>query len=306
MAALPATIAPMLARSGRPFDSDAHLFEIKWDGTRAIALSHSDGETFLHNRRFKPLRDVYPELDVLDALPPGLALDGEIVVFEDGAPSFGAMVSREQATDVTRARQLAVDKPAVFVAFDLLFDDFTSRMSEPFESRRARLVDILAPLDVPRLVVAEAIPGQGTAIYQQAIADGHEGVIAKRRDSRYHPGKRTDAWTKIKPVRHIPCVVIGWLDDEHGGLKSLVIAAQDDEGTLRTVGRVGSGWNEETRATIHAACTAREQDAPLIPSDERAARWTSPGIFCVVRHIERTRDGNLRAPVLESWSVEDA
>lgn len=300
---LPASIAPMLARTARPFDDDGFAFEVKWDGTRAIALSRGD-TTHVHNRRLRPLADTYPELSALDALPDGLALDGEIVVFDGAAPSFEAMVSREQARDVRRARQLAAEKPAVYVAFDLLFEGGRSRMSEPYDDRRARLVDALAEVDVPRLVVPDVVVGAGVTTFEQAVAAGHEGVVAKRRDGLYHPGKRTDAWLKLKPVRRVACVVIGWLDDADAGLKSLVIASPDESGTLRPVGRVGTGWSENDRAALHDECRARELDAPLVRCDERDARWTAPGIFCVVRFVERTRAGNLRAPVLESWSTE--
>lgn len=303
MEPLPASIAPMLARSSRPFDDEAFVFEIKWDGTRAIALAHPDG-THVHNRRLRPLLDTYPELEALDALPAGLALDGEIVVFDGDAPSFEAMLSREQARDARRARELAAEKPAIYVAFDLLFSGGRSRMGEPYDDRRARLVAEVGALDLPRVVVPEVVLGAGTTTFEQAVAAGHEGVVAKRRDSRYHPGKRSDAWLKIKPVHHAACVVIGWLDDEHGGLKSLVIAAPDESGALLSVGRVGTGWSEDDRAALHDACRERETDAPLVACNERDARWASPGVFCVVRYVERTRAGNLRAPVLESWSVE--
>ena len=130
MARLPEFVPPMLARIGKPFDSPDHLFEVKWDGTRALTMSESDGFR-LRSRKQKDLVPGYPELKCLEVLPAGVLLDGEIVVLEDGRPSFRGLLTREQARNPESAMRLAQRLPATYVVFDLLYQDHRSVMDRP-------------------------------------------------------------------------------------------------------------------------------------------------------------------------------
>ena len=197
-AELPRVIAPMLALPGQPFDSDDYLFEIKWDGTRAMAFIDRPGVFRLMNRRKLDITARYPDLSMLATLPAGTVLDGEIVVLNDGKPDFAALQSREHSRNPIHIRFMSGRVPATYVVFDLLFDRYQSIMGEPCTARRARLRELVHGLDTPRVVTSEGITGGGEGYFREACSRGLEGVVAKRLDSPYLPGRRTPAWVKIK------------------------------------------------------------------------------------------------------------
>ena len=295
---LPEFIEPMLSRRGEPFDSDDYLFEIKWDGTRVLLFADEEGAPpRLRNRRRAILDDRYPERDEW-SLPAGTVLDGEMIVLQEGVPDFPALLSRDQIQDEARARSAAKRRPATFVAFDLLYLDFEPLISLPLADRRARLTELLAPRDLPKLFLSEGITGEGTRYFEQAVDRGLEGVMAKRLDSRYAPGARPEHWLKIKREESLLGTVIG-VTFRGANVRSLVIAAPI-EGELRVVGKVGSGLREEDRERILEQLPTIERDEPLIPCSE-TARWVEPILFCHVSYLELTRGGEMRAPVFQGW-----
>jgi ATP-dependent DNA ligase len=277
---LPDFIPPMLAQTGRPFDSDEHLFEVKWDGFRAQALIGRDGVRLLSRNR-KAYAD-YPGLEGLSQLPVGLALDGELVVMRDGKPSFEGMLKRRAET-------------VTYVVFDVMYRDFASTMDEPLVERRKRLEDVVAAAPEARLVLSDGVVGGGLAFFEELGRRGLEGMIAKRLGSRYESGRRSGAWMKIKHAHTLLCAIIGYAADEAGQLKSLIVATNDDDG-LRYVGKVGSGLSLSMIDRLQTALDERRTDAPLVPCPEDG-RWVAPGLYCKVRYVERTSAGALRAPV---------
>lgn len=295
---LPGFIPPMLARIGRPFDDPGWLFEIKWDGTRALAFAEG-GDYRLINRNRNVVRERYPELGALAALPDGTIVDGEITVLVDGKPSFRGMLRREQARGEARFRTLAAELPAVYVAFDLLYRGGEPIVDAPLTERRDALAEIVAALGAPNVQFSEGIVGEGLATFEHACARELEGVVAKRLNSVYRPGVRTDAWLKIKRTQHAAAVVLGYLPAGRDDLKSLIIGI-DEDGALVPVGRVGSGLDDATRAGLVARLRDHAADAPVVPvpryGPEEVA-WVEPAVFCEVKYLERTRDGQLRAPV---------
>ena len=193
---LPRFIPPMLAKSGAPFDSPEHLFEIKWNGTRVLAFVDQNGYRLVNRNRAK-VTDRYPELGFLATLPAGTILDGEIVVLQDGKPHFGLLLSRNQTRAPFKIQCLARMLPATYVVFDLLYDRFESLLALPLRARRQRLEAVVWACANPRLVFSEGIVGSGRAFFEAVCREGLEGVVAKRLDGRYRPGRR--AWIKIKP-----------------------------------------------------------------------------------------------------------
>jgi ATP-dependent DNA ligase len=193
---LPRFVPPMLAKPGVPFDSPEHLFEIKWDGTRVLAFVDSNGYRLV-NRHRADVTDRYPELGFLAKLPAGTALDGEVVVLRQGKPDFGLLLSRNQARASLKIQSLARTFPATYVVFDLLYHRFESLMALPLRARRQRLETVVRACTNPKLVFSEGIVGPGRVFFEAVCQYGLEGVVAKRLDSRYRPGRR--AWIKIKP-----------------------------------------------------------------------------------------------------------
>jgi len=291
---LPEFVPPMLATLiDEPFDSPKHLFEIKWDGIRALAFVEGGGYRALTRNR-QDLVGAFPELAALVRLPAGTVLDGELVVMADGRPSFGGALERMQGRGKVRVASLSRSSPAQYVVFDLLYRGGESRLARPLRERRSELEELLADLGEPRIVFSDGIVGPGRALFDEARARSLEGVVAKELESTYQPGKRTRAWLKVKTTREDPCAIVGWIADERGDLSSLVVALEEG-GRLVCVGRVGSGLTNQMRARLLALCRARPRATPFVPSSD-PGNWIEPGLFCTVSYLERTENG-LRAPV---------
>ena len=295
MSELPRFLPPMLAVLGdAPFDSDGHLFEWKWDGFRALVRRGPDGLSVL-SRRDRDLRPRFPDLDFLEALPVGTILDGEIVALEDGRPNFELLLSRERTRSGSQIDRLARSRPVLFVAFDVLYADGQRTTDRTLMERRDVLRPLVEQLDHPRALFSEGIVGPGRKLYEDAVGRELEGVVAKRIQSRYQVGRRSDDWIKIKRSQTAICVILGFLRDETGGLRSLIVGAEEN-GALVCVGRVGSGFTEETRRTLLPELEGRIRETPLVPT-ELDGIWIEPGLFCRVGYVEKTKAGMLRAPV---------
>jgi bifunctional non-homologous end joining protein LigD len=282
----------MLAVMGRPFDSETHFFEYKWDGFRAAAMIE-DRKVRLMSRNSLDLADQYPGLSVLGALPRGLALDGELVAFSDGKPDFDLMLSRGRA-----ARSDAVK----YVVFDVLYEDFDSRMDLPFIERRQILERIVKTHGMPQLILSEGAPAKGLALYQKACDQGLEGVVAKRLAGAYASGKRNGSWVKIKRRLRINAVIIGYIEKEGSDFQCLLVASNglpgEEGGPLRFVGRVGGGFTQAARSRINALLREHPRRSPVVACAEKGS-WVEPGLYCAVSFAELTAAGLLRAPVFE-------
>ena len=299
--ALPDFIPPMLARQGQPFDSEEHLFEIKWDGTRAQARIEG-GQARLTNRRRRDLTGRYPELGFLGGFGDGLLLDGEIVVLHDGKPDFGRLMSREQARSNLKIAGLAKSMPVTYIAFDLLYQDGESVMRQPLRERRDRLRQAATSWENPACVVSSGIVGGGVDYFQAAVDQELEGVIAKRLDDPYEPGKRSGSWLKIKRTQVIQCAILGFVTNG-GALRSLIIAAEVS-GQLRCVGKVGSGISTAMGERLMQLLGPRLRPDPWLEC-EIDGQWVEPGLYCVVGYLELTRAGHLRAPVFRDLVVDE-
>jgi ATP-dependent DNA ligase len=180
---LPDFIAPMLAKAGGPFDSDEHLFEIKWDGTRMLTWVENGGYRLV-NRWRADRTDTYPELAFLAGLPAGTVLDGEVVVLRGGKPDFRALLARENSRSLVRIRASAQRGPVTYVVFDLLYERFTSLMHLPLWDRRRRLEKLVQDAGHPQWVFSQGVVGAGRAFFEEACRLGLEGVVAKHLESR--------------------------------------------------------------------------------------------------------------------------
>ncbi len=296
---LPDTVAPMLAEKAEPFDSDEHVFEIKWDGIRVVAFVE-DGGYRLQNRKLNDCTHQYPELDGIGALPAGTVLDGEIVILIDDVPDFQRMQRRWMTTGEHDVARLAAEAPATFIAFDLLYDEFESVMDRALSERRERLEAVVRPAEGPRLAFSAGVVGGGKAFFEEARKKDLEGIMAKKLRSRYRPGRRSDAWMKIKSRKTMHCVIIGFLPEDED-VRSLVVAAPDENGALRSVGRVGSGLGAVLRKSLGKRLRERVRSAPVVQCETAPADavWVEPELFCVVSFAEQTHGGELRHPVFE-------
>jgi DNA ligase D-like protein (predicted ligase) len=286
----------MLAKPGNAFDSDDHLFEVKWDGARSLAFIEA-GSYRLLNRRQRDMTDRYPEFHFFREPPSGTVLDGEVVVLRQGRSDFGLLESRERARAPLTIRSLVRSAPATFVAFDLLFEGYRSCMALPLQERRDRLARLVRGLKHPQFLFSESIRGSGTALFREASARGLEGIVAKRAGSRYLPGKRSDAWIKFKRSETTVCAIMGFEPWGQNDFRSLILAGQVD-GELRYVGRVGTGFDRALRERLNRLLWSRLQPRPLVAC-KLQGQWVRPGLYCVLSYLERTAGEEFRAPAFK-------
>jgi ATP-dependent DNA ligase len=198
-------LLPMLAVTAKPFDSPQYSFEVKWDGVRALAAVETAGWR-LWGRERADYTARYPELDLLGRLPMGTLVDGELVSFDaDGRPDLPRLLRRHGLTDPWRIRQARHWCPVRYVLFDLLYHAGRCLVHEPLARRRDLLAEVCQRLEAADVRFSAGVVGRGMALYAAALAQGHEGVMAKHVASTYRPGRRSAAWRKIKPRPRRTC-----------------------------------------------------------------------------------------------------
>jgi DNA ligase D-like protein (predicted ligase) len=279
---------PMLATKAAPFDSEDHVFEVKWDGVRALAEVNA-GQWQLWGRGGVDYTPRYPELAVLRRLPSGTVVDGELVVWQQGRADFPALLRRHQRRTPLRWDYQGL--PLSYVLFDLLYYRGRALLSETLVQRRARLRDLVVQVDDPLLVYSDGVMGCGREFFAQVVAQGHEGVMAKHWEGRYSPGKRSSTWRKIKPAGIFPCVIVGYTRGR-AGLKSLLVAALR-EGVLRYGGQLDRGLGARARAELGQRLAARRRTQPVVPCP-LTAYWVEPELYCRVACQGWTPGGRLR------------
>jgi bifunctional non-homologous end joining protein LigD len=298
---MPDFIEPMLARlSTLPANESEWAFEVKWDGVRAIAHSRP-GRIRLLSRNENDITAAYPELRALNRElgSHSAILDGEIVAFDGaGRPSFEALQSRMHLRGEAAVRRRARATPVTYVLFDLLWLDGHSLTNLPYTERRSCL-DALR-LDGERWCTPAFHVGEGSALLAATREQGLEGVIAKRLDSRYMPGRRSDSWLKIKHSQRQEVVIGGWTEGK-GSRSSGIGALQAgvyERDELRYAGRVGTGFDAaELERLAGLLEPLARRDSPFIGRQPpRGAHFVEPRLVCEVEFSQWTKDGLLRQP----------
>src|SRR2546422_1883329 len=252
---LPEHIKPMLAETAeKPFDSKDHLFEIKWDGIRCVAFVR-DGKVHLQNRKLSSMTARYPELQCLREWPEETVIDGEMVVLDEGKPSFQRLAQREHIGDSRRIELLVQRLPATYIAFDLLYENGQSIMREPLVERRKRLKALATAFPNPHVIVAEYILKRGKRYFEEVERVGLEGIMAKRIDSVYTPGARSSAWLKLKVCQTADFVLIGCTKRQGEDTASALLLADRIGDELVYCGKVGRGFNEAKPRQLYQAIT---------------------------------------------------
>lgn len=301
-----------------PFSDDGWLFEIKWDGIRAIA--YVNDTLSLMSRNDRELAGQFPELGGLAALAPGTVLDGEIVAMNGGKPDIQALLPRVQA-----ARMLPPgdgEAPVTYIVFDILEKDGKDLTSLPLSERRKILEGSVS--EGAHVALSVPVTGRGEEYFRAAIARGLEGVMAKRRDSPYESGVRSGSWLKVRAQRTCDSVIAGYTSGRgrrrtaFGALLLGLYGSGVDgdpspekrgpeltprivPGPLHTrrlisVGKVGTGFRERDLADLMAVFSRYRTPVPQLeeggPAGEVA--WLEPVLVCEVAFQAVTRDGKLR------------
>ncbi len=295
-------IKPMLAKSSNPFDSENHIFELKWDGTRCIAFVDKS-HLSLKNRRLLDITHRYPEFQQLKKhlKVKSAVFDGEIIVLKEGIPNFERLQQREHIEDIGRIEILSGLIPAAYVVFDLLYLNGKSLMKKPLIERR-NLLKELFPMS-ENVILSESY-SEGRKLFKMALKKGFEGIMAKEKTSPYLSGERSGYWLKIKKSFDIDAVVCGYLEGE-GSRKdyfgSLILGVYDN-GELIHIGQVGTGIDEKTIKHLFNILSSMKTDtAPfdIIPELKRRAFWCRPEVVVRVGYQEWTKDNRLRIPVFK-------
>ena len=304
----PMLAVPADATGGLPADGAQWAYEVKWDGMRVLA-DLRDGHVRLVSRRGNDVSGAYPELADLAGAHPDALLDGEVVVLRDGVPSFGALAERMHIREARRARALAAVAPATLIVFDVLRLYGVELTGRPWRERREVLERLSASSESVRP------PWQLSPVYDDrdalvaaTLERNLEGVVAKRRESRYTPGARSGDWVKLAHRRTETCLVGGWRPEITGSgrIGALLVgfpAGIGPDAGLRFAGRVGSGLagdavQEQLMPLFEAGRRADSPFAGPVPrADSDGATWLQPTVLVEVRHLGHTDGGRLRQPV---------
>jgi bifunctional non-homologous end joining protein LigD len=322
---LPAHMAPMLARAdtdggvgGIPDSDERWGYEVKWDGVRALLWS-DHGHVRIESRTQREIAKRYPELRALGRALGAheLLLDGEIVAFDEhGRPSFERLQSRMNAEGDAAIARAARAQPVHYVAFDLLHLDGRSLLELPYERRR----ELLERLDLqgPAWRTPRVQRGGGQALLDATREQGLEGIVAKRLDSAYEPGRRSGAWRKLRNRRRQELAIGGWTAGEGrraGRIGALLLGVHERPGgSLRYAGRVGSGFTEAMLDELERRLEPLRRTRSPFRADPsrpgarppRGARFVAPQLVAEVELTDFTSEGLVRQGVFKGLRDDKA
>ncbi len=292
-------IEPMKAQLSdrEAFDSPDWIFEIKWDGYRAIAEIRPDGNR-LYSRNGLTFDKAYPKVyEALKGIKKHAIIDGEIVAFDsDGKPSFQKLQNYKNNSKV----------PLQYYVFDILELEGKSLTGLPLIERKKRLRKLIPESNVIRY--CDHVEGDGKMFFKEMRKLNLEGMIAKKKDSRYQVGKRSPDWLKIKNIHTQEAVIVGFTEPKGSRqyFGSLLLAVHD-KGKLVSIGNVGTGFTTRTLAEIYKKLVPlKRKTSPLdVPIKETPdITWVNPVLVCNVKYSEITEEGSVRHPVFQGLRVD--
>ena len=297
-------VAPMLAGTAeKPPKNEDHVFELKWDGIRAL-IAVEDGQVRIRTRNDIDITAQFPELHNVDKsfrVTCGL-FDAEIVCLDDGGkPVFKKVIHRMNAKGETSIQKQTKSNPAYCYVFDCLYLDGRPLINEPLLKRKEWLKDALKNDSAYRLSEMEE---DGQLLFDAAKEFGLEGIMAKRKDSKYVPGKRTDLWCKIKVRQSRECILLGYTQGkgEREKMFGALQIAERIDGELLYRGKVGTGFDEDTMKEIQREL--KKYKVIKKPSlkggkviDEKLTTWVEPEVVAEIGYARITPDEMLREPV---------
>jgi bifunctional non-homologous end joining protein LigD len=281
----------------KPFDDDRWLFELKWDGYRAIAVVEADRVT-LTSRNAKDLLHQFKEMEGLSAafrsIP--VVVDGELCVLDkDGRPHFQALQSRDKPV---RGLKRARPSPVTFVVFDLLYADGRDLRERPLEERKRLLETLIVPDH--GVMYSKHVAGTGKELFALAERRGLEGIVGKVRTSPYR-STRSREWVKIKTRKRQELVIGGWTEPRGSrkGFGALLLGYYEG-GDLHYAGHVGTGFDGDLLKMLTAKMAPLARKTPPfvdVPKTNTPAHWVKPELVAEIAFAEWTREGILRQPV---------
>ncbi len=288
------TVSPMLIdHNSPPFDDKDYIYELKLDGTRCLAYLDYTG-TELRNKRNKILNDIFPELaDINKQVNKRCILDGEFTVINDGKPDFYEIQRRSLMSNPLKI-EIAVKKlPACFTVFDIVYYDNKEIINLPLMERKKILFDTV--IETPRMALSRHIESNGVDFFNLAKQQGLEGIVAKRRDSKYYFGKRTKDWIKMKALLDDDFVVCGYFF-KGGNVTSVILGVYQNDKLIYQSHVVLGVSRNDFKVISSAEMVDKADFYPDFP-DYEGTVWIKPELVCTVEFMERTPNGGLRQPV---------
>lgn len=290
-------IKPMLiGETGEPFDSNDFIFELKLDGERCIAYLDPNAGTDLRNKRNMKMLPKVPELsEIHRQVNVRCILDGELIIIVDGRPDFFEIQKRSLTSNEFKIKLHGSRYPASFVAFDILYIEGEDITSSPLMMRKKQLENIITEND--RLAVSRYVEGRGVEFYKLAEEQGLEGIVAKRRDSRYMFDKRTKDWIKIKNLQDDDFVIAGYIQKDKS--VTSVVLGQYDGDALIFKGHVTLGVSTDDFKLMQRATELADPPFAGRLSGSEGAIWIEPKLVCTVKYMMKTTTGSMRQPVFK-------
>lgn len=294
-------ISPMLmVEESSPFDSVDYIYELKLDGIRCVVYL-DEQKTELRNKRNKNLNDIYPELKGIHSnVKQRCILDGELVVISDGKPDFYELQRRSLMTNKIKIEQAGKTKPVSFVAFDILYVDGKQLTDLPLWERKEILKNTVN--ETNSLAVSRFVSEKGVVFFNLALQQNLEGVVAKKRDSKYYFEKRTKDWIKFKVKKDADLIICGYVPDEPGKIKSLALGAYKD-GVLIEQGHVMFGVSRAEEKVIKDFAINNPNSNPFKDKSTETV-WLKPELVCTVEFMMRSENGHMRQPVFKGLRVD--
>lgn len=296
---MPKWISPMLARSAdKPFDSNEWLFEIKWDGYRALAFLNGTKVKLL-SRNQKSFAAQFPiVMDELKKLKAKAILDGEIVVLDENGISHFELLQGAAENP---------DSNLHYMIFDILFLDNYDLRSLPLFERKEHLKEFLSRTDSARLHYSEHGEDRGISLFKEVAKKGLEGLMAKRKNSLYESSRSSD-WLKIRNSLRQEFVIAGFTHER--GIRNFfgsLILGTYSEGILKFAGHVGTGFDQKTLASVFQKMKALiRKSCPFleIPKTNGPATWLKPQLLAEISFTEITKQGSIRHPVFHGLRID--
>jgi len=277
------------------FNSSDYIYELKLDGERCIAYLDKDF-TELRNKRNIKINAKVPELsDIHKQVKRRCILDGELIVTKDGKPDFSEIQRRSMLTNTFKIKLASSSSPVSFTVFDILYYDDHEVTKLPLMQRKKLLEKNIKENE--RMAISRYIEEQGVEFYELAEKNQLEGIVAKRKDSKYYLDKRTKDWIKIKNLQDDDFVVCGYILKNNSVIS--IVLGQYAGKELIYKGHVTLGISTEYFQLIKSIPRISEPVFNHLPSGNDNAVWIEPSLVCIVKYMMKTANGSLRQPVFK-------
>lgn len=286
-------IKPMLiSEESKPFDSHDFIYELKIDGIRAVIYLDKNSVDIRNKRndkvlfRYPEMSEIYKQIKCENVI-----LDGEIFILKDGRTNFFEIQRRSLMSDKFKIELASKKLPVSFVAFDILYKDNRQKTDLPLIERKQILNECITENE--RISISRYIENDGIKLFELTTEQELEGVVAKKKESKYYFDKRTKDWIKIKNYEDEEFIICGYIEKE-ANITSIVIAQMEND-KLEYKGHVTLGVSNMALNIIKAQ---KRLEHPIFDVKDKVI-WIEPKLICTVKYMEKTENGSLRQPVFK-------